>query len=115
MTLEGQDLMPRLITIAAILTTVACGSTEPIACTTEFVYGISVQVVDATTSAPVSEGLSGELMEAQYTETMEVFGNTLVGAGERPGNYSIVVSAPGYEAWSRSGIEVLGGSVTSAR
>ena len=91
------------------LLTSGCFLTDSRFCTGEFVYGVSVEAMDSTTSEPVTEGLTGTLVDAGHTEVMEVIGNRLVGAGERPGNYSITVSALGYEAWNRSGIEVHSG------
>jgi hypothetical protein len=37
---------------------------------------------------------------------MEVYGNTLLGAGEQAGKYAIVVSASGYKLWTRTDVEV---------
>lgn len=92
-----------------LLAAQGCGMTEPIACTAEFVYGISVQVRDSVSGAPVTEDLEGQLTAPRYAETMEAWGNVLVGAGERPGTYTVVVAATGYEEWRREGVRVEAG------
>jgi hypothetical protein len=84
-----------------------CGGTsDPIVCTDQFVYGLTVHVVDATTGLPVSDGLSGNLQDGGYSEAMMAFGSDLVGAGERAGTYSISVVASGYTEWTMGGIVV---------
>ncbi len=78
-----------------------------VACTTLFAYGISIEVDDATTGLGVTEGMSGTLTDGEYHEVMEGgFGNTLLGAGEREGTYTAVVTAPGYLPWQQDGIQV---------
>ena len=75
-------------------------------CTGEYVYGVRVRAFDSESGAPVVEGLAGHLLQSSYAERMEVWENTLMGAGERPGTYSVVVTAPTYEDWVRTGIVV---------
>jgi len=93
-----------LIVVAASAN--SCDTLDPIGCTGEFVYGIGVSVFDSTDRAPVSEGMSGLLLEDNYVEILERSGNQLYGAGERAGTYAVIVTAPGYETWVRTGIEV---------
>jgi len=70
-------------------------------CTDIFAYGLTIEVTDATTLLPITEA-SGTATEGEYQEELESIGTgTLVGAGERPGTYDIVVTAPGYQEWTR--------------
>ena len=71
------------------LATTACSSTtlEPIACTTQFVFGITIQVTDRATGLPITDGIAGTLVDGDFSEDMESFSNSLVGAGERAGTY----------------------------
>lgn len=96
-----------LIAVPAILA--ACDPFDGLVCTTEFVYGLRVTVVDAATNAPVDQGLEGTLTEGTYVEEMEVVGldgNILQGAGERAGTYTLEIRADGYETFTESGIVV---------
>ena len=40
------------------------------------------------------------------SDPMEVFGNTLLGAGEQAGVFDVVVTAPGYEIWTQAQVRV---------
>lgn len=93
-----------VLAIPAVLT--ACGLDDPVACTTEFVYGVEITAVDAATNAPITDGLEGTLTDGGYTEEMQRQGNVLLGAGERPGTYTAEVRANGYETILESGIVV---------
>jgi len=96
-----------LAPVIMVLALTTCGgASDPIACTAQFVYGITVHVVDATTGLPVSDGLSGNLQDGSYSEAMMAFGSDLVGAGERAGTYAVTVTATGYSEWSTSEVVV---------
>jgi 5-hydroxyisourate hydrolase-like protein (transthyretin family) len=82
------------------------GTSDPIACTTQFVYGTTVHVVDSITGQPASDGLSGTAEDGSYTEAMTAFGSDLVGAGERAGTYTVTVTATDYLEWSTSEVVV---------
>lgn len=65
------------------------------ACTLEFVYGLTVLVVDES-GAPI-EGATLVLTEGLYRETLEVTGDgAYSGAGERAGRYTLQVEADGF-------------------
>jgi len=98
----------KLLTLAPIVILPSCDIVGKV-CTTEFVYGISVTVLDSISGAGVFEGLHGYLLQPSYSEEMEVHGNDLVGAGERAGIYSVVVDASGYEPWVRTAVNVRQG------
>ena len=86
----------------------ACGPLDPIACTEEFRYGVSVEVVDAMSGAALAEGSTMTLREGDYVETTtESFdGRTMVGAGERAGTYTVAVARDGYHTWVLTDVEV---------
>lgn len=86
-----------------------CDVLGPRTCTTEFVYGIVVTAIDADTRVPVIEGLSGVTVEDGLTSEMEVISNMLYGAGENEGLHAVVVTAPGYDLWTRNNVRVQGG------
>lgn len=95
----------RVAVAAVALAVGGCGSTDPVVCTTEFVYGVSVEVFTAD-GAPAATGLAGLLEEGAHREQMEVRGNMLLGAGERAGTYDVTVTAPGHLPWVRRNVEV---------
>jgi hypothetical protein len=101
---------------AALLTLVfaaGCNGSNPFggACTTEFVYGVNVTVLDAVTSAPIVEGATLTIRDAGYVEvvTESYDGQTLSGAGERPGRYTLTVDRAGYQQWVQDGVVVIRG------
>ena len=68
-------------------------------CTTEFVYGLNVTIIDSATQQPITEGVTVIAQDGNYQETLEVFpGSEYVfyGAGERAGTYLITASKSGY-------------------
>lgn len=89
--------------------TAACGgSTDPIVCTEQFVFGLTVQVVDSVTGTAQATGSTLTLIEGTYVEsTTDSFdGLTLAGAGERPGTYLVSVARAGYHTWTVADVEV---------
>jgi hypothetical protein len=83
------------------------------ACTADFRYGVSVRVHDAVTGAPAAHGAVGTLRDGTYSETMMEMpavspesADTLIGAGERAGTYTITVQKPGYQTFTRRGVIV---------
>ena len=80
---------------------------EPVACTTVFVYGLNVTLVDADTGAAI-DGATLTLTEGAYSETMEAFPGSgyYVGAGERAGTYTLTAEADGYESQTVTDIVV---------
>ena len=87
----------------------ACGgTTDPIACTEQFVFGLTVEVVDSLSGAPRAEGATLTLRDGVYVEsTTESFdGLSMSGAGERPGTYVVTLARAGYHTWSRTGVVI---------
>ncbi len=80
-------------------------------CTTEFVYGITVNVVDSVSGAPAGAGATLVVQDGAYSEAIthpatSSNSESFNAAGERPGTYSLSVTRNGYKAWSASGITV---------
>ncbi len=67
-----------------------------IACTEEFVYGLSVQVRDAMTGGIILNNITVTARDGSYEEELTFNFDTFIGAGERPGNYILEVVADGY-------------------
>ena len=72
-------------------------------CTAQFVYGLTVNVTDES-GDPVT-GATLTLTEGDFVEVipgppgsgLELEGGVYLGAGERPGTYTLTVEAPGFE------------------
>jgi hypothetical protein len=90
--------------------------TDGVVCSTEFVFGINVMVVDSATADPPSEATllatSGTFTDSvgPRAPVQTVANGPLVlvlsTAGERAGIYSVTVRSPGYRDWTRTGIRV---------
>jgi hypothetical protein len=66
-------------------------------CTEVFVYGLTVDVSDASSAAV--QGATLTLTEGNYTATLEeISPGTFIGAGERGGLYNLTVEAAGFES-----------------
>jgi hypothetical protein len=104
-------MLTRLALGALLLMSTGCGDDRvggPLyeACTAIFAYGLSIDVTDAVTGAPL-EGVSAEVRDGDFVDPyVSVFGSTVVGAGERAGVYTVVIRKEGYRDWTRSGIVV---------
>ncbi len=103
--------MMRKFALMTLLTSAGClaGNTiEPVMCTKEFVYGLHTTIRDAATSQAIAKESILTLQDGNYEEvvTNSWDGLTLVGAGERPGTYTVTVEHPDYLTWSVSGLEV---------
>jgi len=87
------------------LTTACYEGSGPLACTDVFVYGITVEVLDADSGRPVADEATLTLQDGPYVETVTSSwdGRSLSGAGERAGTYDLAIERPGYRSWSRSG------------
>jgi len=107
-----RNVSPVACGLAALALVVsACGDPIvdlPVACTEQFVYGISVQVVDVTSGALRASGSTLTVREGSYEEIVtEVIGNnTMVAAGERAGTYAVTITRDGYRTWSQFDVEV---------
>lgn len=94
--------MKKLLVLLMVTAFFACSgdddtvSEEPVACTEEFVFGLSVQVRDAATGAIIPNGVRVVAQDGNYSETLDFMFDTHVGAGERPGTYTLTASKEGF-------------------
>jgi hypothetical protein len=81
---------------------------------------IVVAIRDARTGAPLANDARGAVYEGAYVDSLTPYESTGTGAGpfvlvsrraadERPGNYSVEVSHPGYRAWTLEGVRATAG------
>lgn len=91
--------------VAPLIAVCGCDALD-VDCTSDFRYGVSIEVRDASSGAPITEGLAGSLTDGDHSEDMEAWEHQLFGAGEREGRYTAVVTAPGYLPWQQAGIRV---------
>lgn len=97
----------RFLTVPIVtLVTAACSSQQSPICTALYAYGITVTVLDASTSESLPVAPAGTVRDGNFSDNMTVMGNQLAGAGERAGRYDVTVTAPGYTAWDTTGIVV---------
>lgn len=82
---------------------------DQIVCTQQFVYGLNVVVLDATTGNPLVDGVTVEAVDGSYHEILYNLSGleyTFFGAGERIGSYTITVTKDGYQTYVSSPIAV---------
>ena len=105
---------------AAILCLLSAGcavSGSPVVCTGQFVYGLGVQVQDSVTGAWIASGATLTARDGAFVDSASARGSgpewdaqPLAAAGERPGTYDVTVRREGYRLWTRSGVQVEGGT-----
>ena len=75
----------------------SCGNDDRgIDCTDIFVYGLNVTVTDAGSGEVLTSDVIVTAEEGSYSEVLTLIDDNFIGAGERPGNYQIIVVAAGY-------------------
>jgi len=75
---------------------------DQIVCTQQFVYGLNVVVLDASTGNPLVEGVTVEATDGSYHETLELIPGLeylFAGAGERVGTYTITITKEGFQTY----------------
>ncbi len=101
-----------LAPLTGLVLAVAGCDTLPLACTLEARAAISVEIRDSATFAPLADGSTAAVTEGAYSDTLIVCswsgleGLTRCGAWERAGTYAVLVTRPGYQPWSRTGVRV---------
>lgn len=80
------------------------------ACTTDFRYGVVVEVRDSVTGAPAAAGARLIVRDGAYADTSDQppFVDPLIlqAAGERGGFYDLTVQKPNYQEWTRRNVRV---------
>ncbi len=75
------------------------------ACTLEFRYGINLSLVDQ--AGDEIDGATVTLIDGAYNEVMEELQpGQYVGAGERGGNYTMIIDAEGFESLTITNIVI---------
>lgn len=76
-------------------------NSNEVICTTEFVYGLNVSIKDAVTNSVIIDVITVIASDGAYEETLMTIDNneSFFGAGERPGNYIILVTSNNYETF----------------
>jgi hypothetical protein len=89
---------------STFLVTTSCEDTDDqIVCTTQFVYGLNIIVLDATTGNPIFQDIEVKAVDGTYQEILELVPGleyTYVGAGERDGTYVVTVTKAGYQTYT---------------
>jgi hypothetical protein len=101
--------MKYLYSIVFVCILFACNNSndDAIACTEEYVYGLTITVFDASNQQLIGETATVTAIDGSYTEEFMFFTESFSGAGERAGNYIIVVTAEGYETYTTQTINLL--------
>jgi hypothetical protein len=87
------------------------GTGGGIVCTALYAYGLTVTVQDSITGSPAAAGATVMARDGAYLDSAVIVAsapqNSSVGlAGERAGTYAVTVSKAGYQAWTKTGIQV---------
>jgi len=105
--------LPAALALAALGAECPGAPSQGVICTADYRYGLSVSVVDSVTGVAVPRPLLIVATEGAYSDTAMAARQTgdvpftawpLV--GERAGTYAVLVRAPGYQDWQRSGVRV---------
>lgn len=90
------------------LVTTSCeDSDDRIFCTDQFVYGLNVIVLDASTGNPIFQDIEVKAVDGTYQEILELVPSSeyvFVGAGERAGTYIITITKTGYQTYTSAPI-----------
>lgn len=77
-------------------------------CTEQFVYGLNVSLIDATTLNPITTAIEIIATDGDYEETLITSSSigSFFGAGEREGTYVITVTSANYQTYVSEPISV---------
>jgi hypothetical protein len=104
----------RILLTLLTLGNLDCGASHG-ACTTEAVPGIVVTISDSVTGTPTAEIASGAVRDGAYEDELRPFvyeGHNMLSraaAYERPGRYTVEITAPGYLPWRADNVRVDAG------
>jgi len=76
-------------------------------CTDQFVYGLYVIVLDASTGNPIFQDIEVKAVDGTYQEILELVPGleyAFVGAGERAGTYVVTITKAGYQTYTSAPI-----------
>ena len=89
------------------VTTSCQDNDDQIYCTQQFVYGLNVIVLDATTGNPIFQDIEVKAIDGTYQEILELVPGleyAFVGAGERAGVYVVTITKAGYQTYTSAPI-----------
>ena len=93
---------------STFLVTTSCEDTDDqIVCTTQFVYGLNVIVLDESTGNPIFQDIEVKAVDGTYQEVLELVPGleyVFVGAGERSGTYVVTITKAGYQTYTSAPI-----------
>lgn len=93
---------------STFLVTTSCEDTDDrIVCTTQFVYGLNVIVLDSSTGNPIFQDIEVKAVDGTYQEILELVPGleyAFVGAGERAGTYVVTITKAGYQSYTSAPI-----------
>ena len=75
--------------------------------TDQFVYGLNVIVLDASTGNPIFQDIEVKAVDGTYQEILELVPSSeyaFVGAGERAGTYVVTITKAGYQTYTSAPI-----------
>ena len=80
---------------------------DQIFCTDQFVYGLNVIVLDASSGNPIFQDIEVKAVDGMYQEILQLVPGleyAFVGAGERAGNYVVTITKAGYQTYTSAPI-----------
>jgi len=80
---------------------------DQIFCTDQFVYGLNVIVLDASSGNPIFQDIEVKAVDGTYQEILQLVPGleyAFVGAGERAGNYVVTITKAGYQTYTSAPI-----------
>lgn len=86
-----------------LITSCQSNNDDPIVCTDQYVYGLTIIVLDATTGNPIFQDVEVKAVDGAYQEILQLVPGleyTFVGAGERTGTYTITVTKEGFQTYT---------------
>ena len=95
------------VTVAALLLLSACdllGAEQ--ACEAIEGRAIRATVISSVDGSPITEELTGTLKDGSYIEKMRPSFDRFSGGEARPGNYTVTITATGFEPWTMSDVRV---------
>lgn len=96
----------KLLAIAPVLCVplMSCG----LMCDTGIQPSIVVEVRHASADTSLAGAATGFIIDGSFSDSLHHSGGLLSMSGERAGTYTILITAPGFQNWSRAGVEVDG-------
>ena len=95
--------------VPLLLSSTCNNDDDQIVCTEQFVYGLNVIVLDATSGNPLVEGVEVKAVDGSFQETLQLIPGleySFAGAGERAGTYTVTITKDGYQTYISSPIVV---------